>query len=43
MAATLRWSTPLKGLLIGISRMNEDITGQGNRQKSRQFEPPGLF
>jgi hypothetical protein len=26
----LRWSTPLKGLLIGASRMNEDITGKGS-------------
>jgi hypothetical protein len=25
----LRWSTPVKGLLIGASRMNEDITGKG--------------
>jgi hypothetical protein len=25
----LRWKTPLKGLLIGASRMNEDITGKG--------------
>jgi hypothetical protein len=25
----LRWATPLKGLLIGASRMNEDITGKG--------------
>jgi len=24
----LRWNTPLKGLLIGISRMNEDVTGK---------------
>jgi len=25
----LRWTTPLKGLLAGISRMNEDIDGYG--------------
>ncbi len=25
----LRWNTPVKGLLIGASRMNEDITGKG--------------
>lgn len=25
----LRWSTPLKGLLIGASRMNEDLTARG--------------
>jgi len=24
----LRWHTPLKGLLIGVSRMNEDLTGR---------------
>ncbi len=28
--ADLRWSTPLKGLLVGASRMNEDITGKGS-------------
>lgn len=26
----LRWNTPLKGLLIGASRMNQDITGRGS-------------
>ncbi len=25
----LRWQTPLKGLLVGASRMNEDITAKG--------------
>ncbi len=25
----LRWTTPLKGLLLGVSRMNEDINGDG--------------
>jgi hypothetical protein len=25
----LRWTTPLKGLLVGVSRMNEDIDGYG--------------
>jgi hypothetical protein len=25
----LRWSTPVKGLLIGASRMNEDVSGNG--------------
>jgi len=25
----LRWSTPVKGLLMGASRMNEETTGQG--------------
>jgi hypothetical protein len=28
--ADLRWSTPLKGLLVGVSRMNEDITAKGS-------------
>jgi hypothetical protein len=28
--ADLRWNTPLKGLLMGASRMNEDITGKGS-------------
>jgi hypothetical protein len=25
----LKWTTPIKGLLVGASRMNEDITGKG--------------
>lgn len=25
----LKWNTPLKGLLVGVSRMDEDITGKG--------------
>ncbi len=25
-----RWNTPVKGLLIGVSRMNQDITGKGS-------------
>ena len=29
-AADLRWNTPLRGLLIGVSRMNEDITAKGS-------------
>jgi hypothetical protein len=28
--ADLRWNTPLKGLLIGASRLNEDIAGKGS-------------
>jgi hypothetical protein len=28
--ADLRWKTPLKGLLVGASRMNEDISGKGS-------------
>ncbi len=27
--ADLRWTTPLKGLLVGISRMNEHDDGYG--------------
>jgi len=27
--ADLRWTTPVKGLLVGISRLNEDMTGTG--------------
>jgi len=27
--ADLRWATPLKGLLVGISRLNEDMSGSG--------------
>jgi hypothetical protein len=27
--ADLRWATPIKGLLAGISRMNQDISGKG--------------
>ena len=27
--ADLRWNAPLRGLVVGISRMNEDITGRG--------------
>ena len=26
----LRWNTPVKGLLVGMSRMSEDITGKGS-------------
>jgi len=26
----LRWNTPLKGLLVGASRMNENVSGQGS-------------
>src|SRR5271154_5581163 len=28
--ADLRWNTPLKGLLIGVSRLNGNITGKGS-------------
>ena len=32
----LRWNAPVKGLLIGASRMNEDVTAQGDIHKSLQ-------
>ena len=28
--ADLRWKTPVKGLLIGVSRINQEITGKGS-------------
>ena len=34
----LRWNTPLKGLLIGASRMNEDLTDKGTANLG-----PGVF
>ena len=37
--ADLRWNTPLKGLLIGVSRMNEDITGQATAKNTSGLEP----
>jgi hypothetical protein len=36
----LRWDTPLKGLLIGASRMNEDITGQARARNPLGVAPP---
>jgi hypothetical protein len=39
--ADLRWNTPLKGLLVGISRLNEDLhgfgllNGNGNLEKTK--------
>jgi hypothetical protein len=30
----LRWATPLKGLLVGISRLNEDVTAKYNGGQS---------
>jgi hypothetical protein len=35
--ADLRWETPWKGLLLGLSRMNEDIRGSGT--SVNQFNP----
>jgi len=39
--ADLRWSTPVKGLLIGASRMNEDVTGKGSTRDP--FTPGALL
>ena len=33
----LRWETPLKGLLVGASRMNENITGKGMSKSPFDF------
>jgi hypothetical protein len=35
----LRWNTPLKGLLIGASRMNEDITAQAIAKNPSSIGP----
>ena len=35
----LRWNTPLRGLLVGVSRMNEDLTG--NATFISPFNPGG--
>jgi hypothetical protein len=37
--ADLRWNTPLKGLLIGASRMNENITGQATAKNPSSLGP----
>jgi hypothetical protein len=37
--ADLRWNTPLKGLLIGASRLDEDLTGKGSALNP--FNPAG--
>jgi hypothetical protein len=37
----LRWNTPLRGLLVGISRMNEDLTG--NATFISPYDPTGGF
>jgi hypothetical protein len=37
--ADLRWKTPLKGLLVGVSRMNEDISAQATARNSTGFGP----
>ena len=38
--ADLRWKTPLKGLLIGVSRMNEEISGKGTAHDPLNFTGP---
>ncbi|MGD0469347.1 MAG: hypothetical protein ABSA54_13300 [Terriglobales bacterium] len=38
----LRWNTPVKGLLIGVSRMNEDITGKATA-KNPSSSGPAFF
>ncbi len=38
----LRWRTPLKGLLIGASRMNEDITGHATVLNPTRWGPKVL-
>jgi hypothetical protein len=37
----LRWNTPLRGLMVGMSRMNEDLTG--NATFISPFDPAGGF
>jgi hypothetical protein len=37
--ADLRWKTPARGLLVGASRLNADITGRGTR--SEYLDAPG--
>jgi hypothetical protein len=37
--ADLRWNTPLQGLLVGVSRMNEDLTG--NATFISPYDPSG--
>ncbi len=36
----LRWNTPLKGLLAGISRVDEDITAQATARNPTNVGPP---
>jgi hypothetical protein len=39
--ADLRWNTPIKGLMIGVSRMNEDLTGKA--KLLNPFDPSAGF
>jgi hypothetical protein len=36
----LKWTTPVKGLLVGVSRMNENITGTGTYNPGILFGGP---
>lgn len=36
--ADLRWTTPVKGLMVGASRLDEDITGSGTRAGAPLWE-----
>lgn len=36
----LKWNTPLKGLLVGASRLDEDITGKGDYNPAVLFGGP---
>jgi hypothetical protein len=36
----LKWTTPVKGLLVGVSRMNENITGTGTYNPGVLFGGP---
>jgi hypothetical protein len=40
----LRWATPLKGLLVGVSRVNEDVSADGMiKPGAPVLLPPGPF
>jgi hypothetical protein len=39
----LRWKTPLKGLLLGVSHMDEDITGKGTLNPSVILGGPNII
>lgn len=39
----VKWNTPLKGLMVGASRLDEDITGKGNYNEGVLFGGPPAF
>ncbi len=41
--ADLRWRTPLKGLMVGVSRMNEQIVGKGTYTSDVPIIPRGPY